>query len=352
MNLATKTARMLTDWFVLWIVLISGWSLWKQGTFLWVLPNIKWMLGLIMFGMGMTLSSADFKRIIKQPRDVFAGAAAQFLIMPLLAYVISRCLHLPDALAIGVVLLGVCPGGTASNVITFLAKGDVAFSVAMTTVSTFLAPLLTPALMLLLAGHWMKIDTGTLFLSIVQIVLAPVILGTLVNRFLGIRFSKAKQFLPVISVAAILLIVAAIVGKEADKLLHMAPVVIVAVVLHNSGGLLLGWLGGAALQMPTPQRRALSIEVGMQNSGLAVALAITHFSSEAALPAALFSVWHNISGPFLATVWTCLDRRKRYHTEEHSPWSKDRTSALPVACDKPDSSKAEVGTGDSANRHE
>ncbi|MFA7256984.1 MAG: bile acid:sodium symporter family protein [Kiritimatiellales bacterium] len=305
-----KICRFITDWFVVWILLFTGWSLWTPTAFLWVLPNIKWMLGVIMFGMGMTLSGREFKELLQRPHDVLAGAAAQYLIMPLLAYGIARMLRLPDALAVGVILLGCCPGGTASNVITFLAKGDVALSVAMTTASTLLSPLLTPTLMFLLAGHWMHIDTGALFLSIVQIVLIPVVLGTVANHFFGKTLKKAQPILPVISIVAILLIVAAIVGKESDKLLNTAPVVFAAVVLHNGGGLLFGWFSGVALKMGIPQRRALSIEVGMQNSGLAVALAVAHFSPEAALPAALFSVWHNISGPLLATVWCRLDQRK------------------------------------------
>jgi BASS family bile acid:Na+ symporter len=309
MNIIKKICQLTTDGFALWILLFSGWSLWRPNTFLWVLPNIKWMLGIIMFGMGMTLSTGDFKRVFKRPRDVFAGAAAQYLIMPLLAYAIARGLHLPDALAVGVILLGCCPGGTASNVITFLAKGDVALSVAMTIASTLLAPLLTPVLILLLAGHWMHINTTALFISIVQIVLIPVVLGTAINHFLGKKLEKAQPILPVISVLTILLIVGAVIGKDADQLSHLAPILFAAVVLHNGGGLLLGWLSGMALHMGIPQRRALSIEVGMQNSGLAVALAVAHFSPEAALPAALFSVWHNISGPLLATLWTRRDRR-------------------------------------------
>ena len=309
MNRIEKTCRFITDWFIVWILLFTGWSLWKPQTFLWVLPNIKWMLGVIMFGMGMTLSVGDFSRVFKRPRDVFAGAAAQYLIMPLLAYVIARGLHLSDALAVGVILLGCCPGGTASNVITLLAKGDVALSVSMTTASTLLAPLMTPLLMLLLAGHWMHINAAGLFISIVQMVLLPVLLGTAINQFFGEKLKAARPFLPVISVVTILLIVGAVVGKDADRLAHMALIVMAAVVLHNGGGLLLGWFSGTALHMSVPQKRALAIEVGMQNSGLAVALAVAHFSPEAALPAALFSVWHNISGPLLATIWNRLDRK-------------------------------------------
>jgi len=311
MNRLEKICRFIASYFVLWILLFAGWSLWNPETFLWVLPNIKWMLSVIMFGMGMTLSTSDFERVFQRPRDVFAGAAAQFLIMPLLAYGLARALRLSDELAVGLILLGCCPGGTASNVITFLAHGDVALSVSMTTVSTLLAPLLTPLLMFLLAGRWMHIDTAALFLSIVQIVLLPVLLGTAANHFFGQKLKKVQPLLPVISIVTILLIVGAVIGKDADPLLHMAPVVMTAVILHNGGGLLLGWSSGMALKTGTPQKRALAIEVGMQNSGLAVALAIAHFSPEAALPAALFSVWHNISGPALATFWNRSNGRKK-----------------------------------------
>lgn len=311
MNRLEKTCRIITGYFVLWILLFAGWSLWKPNTFLWVLPNIKWMLGVIMFGMGMTLSAADFQQVLRRPRDVFSGAAAQYLIMPLLAYVLARGLRLSDNLAVGLILLGCCPGGTASNVITFLAKGDVALSVSMTTVSTLLAPLLTPTLMLLLAGHWMHIDAAALFVSIIEMVLLPIVLGTTANHFFGKKLHRIQPLLPVLSIITILLIVGAVIGKDADRFRNMAPIVLAAVILHNGGGLLLGWTGGSALQLGAPQKRALAIEVGMQNSGLAVALAVAHFSPEAALPAALFSVWHNISGPALATIWNRRDPKNR-----------------------------------------
>lgn len=301
--------QIVTDYFVVWVVLAAGVSLVRPETFLWVLPHVGWMLGVIMFGMGMTLSGADFTRVLRRPRDVLAGAAAQYLVMPLLAIAIARGLDLPDAVAVGVVLLGACPGGTASNVITFLARGDVALSVSMTTVSTLLAPLLTPALVLWLGGHWMQVDAGGLFLSIARIILVPVLLGAGLNRVCGPQVQRVRPVLPAVSVVTILLIVGAVIGRDAEQLRHLALPLAAAVVLHNGGGLLAGWMAGRALGMDAPRCRAVSIEVGMQNSGLAAALALAHFSPEAALPAALFSVWHNVTGPLLASWWRYRDRR-------------------------------------------
>ncbi len=302
-----KISSIASDYFALWVVLASAIGLIWPSTFLFLLPHIRIVLGVIMFGMGMTLSLADFERVATRPAAVSAGVGAQFTVMPLLAFGIAWLLQLPPELAVGFILVGTCPGGTASNVITYLARGDVALSVSMTSISTVLSPLLTPLLTLWLAGHWMAIPVSALFLSILQIVLVPVILGVVAQRYFSKAVAKAIGIMPLLSVTAIVAIVGAIVGKNAEQILSIGPLILAGVIAHNGLGLLLGFGVGSVFRFAKAQRRALAIEVGMQNSGLAVALAAVHFSPAAAIPAALFSVWHNVTGPLLATIWVRRD---------------------------------------------
>jgi bile acid:Na+ symporter, BASS family len=264
---------------------------------------INILLGVVMFGMGLTLTGADFLRVLREPKGIFLGVLAQFTIMPLVAFGLAYLFDLPPELAAGVILLGCCPGGTASNVIAYLARGDVPLSVSMTSVSTILAPLMTPLLMLLLAGSWLPVDALALFVSIVQVVLVPVLLGVLVNTFFRRQVEKVVTVLPLVSVAVIILIVMGVIAASAEDLLTIGPLVFLVVILHNLLGLLLGYFAGRSLGMEEAASRTVSIEVGMQNSGLAAALATAHFGPVAALPGAIFSVWHNISGPLLATFW-------------------------------------------------
>jgi BASS family bile acid:Na+ symporter len=302
-----KTSSIASEYFALWVLLASAIGLLWPSTFLFLLPHIRIVLGVIMFGMGMTLSPDDFRRVATRPGAVGAGVAAQFAVMPLLAFGIARLLELPPEIAVGFILLGACPGGTASNVIAYLARGDVALSVTMTSFSTVLSPLLTPVLTLWLAGQWMPIPVAALFLSIVQIVLVPVVLGVVARRFFSKAVAKATSVMPLVSVTAIVTIVGAIVGKNVEQILSIGPLIFLGVVAHNGLGLLLGFGVGSTFRFGEAQRRALAIEVGMQNSGLAVALAASLISPAAALPAALFSVWHNVTGPLLATIWVRRD---------------------------------------------
>ncbi len=304
MNLLKKTNKLAGDYFAIIVILVSGFALYHPHAFTWVLPHIIFLLGVIMFGMGMTLKTSDFKIIFTKPKPVLLGVIAQYTIMPLLAYVISTVFKLPPQLAVGVILVGTCPGGTASNVITYLAKGDVALSVAMTSVSTLLAPLLTPLITLVLAGKWIPIAAGPMFLSIFKMVLIPVVLGIGVNRLLGNKGEKISTILPLVSVVSIVLIIGAVVGVNSEKILSTAVTVFGVVILHNVFGLILGYMIGKKLGISKAKRRAIAIEVGMQNSGLAVSLAMAHFTPLAAIPGAIFSVWHNISGPILATYWS------------------------------------------------
>lgn len=264
------------------------------------------MLGVIMFGMGLTLSLSDFKVVFSRPGDVLAGCVAQYLVMPLLAWFLTRAFSLPADIALGVILVGCCPGGTASNVITYLAKGDIALSVGMTAVSTLLSPLLTPLLVLLLAGTFVDVDAAGMLLSIVYVVIAPIIGGLLVQRFLPGLTRRVVAYLPAFSSLVIAFVVAIIVAHTADKLLVGGLLVLSVIMLHNVLGLLLGYTVARLLSLPMPKRAAISIEVGMQNSGLASSLATMHFAAFplAAIPGAIFSVWHNISGAVAARVYS------------------------------------------------
>ena len=263
------------------------------------------LLGVIMFGMGLTLKWEDFRVVFARPRDVAVGCVAQFTVMPLLAFVLARLFQLDEALTVGVVLVGCCPGGTASNVITYLAKGDLALSVGMTGVSTLLAPLATPLLVWLLAGKTVDVDVAAMFLSILWVVILPIIAGLLVKRLLPKQTERATAYLPAMSSLAIAAIVLIVISNSASKLLSGGLVIVVVVMLHNILGLSVGYLIARLLHLTIPKRRALSIEVGMQNSGLASSLATLHFASYpmATIPGAIFSVWHNISGAIVARIY-------------------------------------------------
>lgn len=272
----------------------------------WINP----LLGLVMFGMGLTLRPVDFSLVLRRPLPVLLGVAAQYVLMPLIALVVVFLLRLPPELAAGVILVGCAPGGTASNVVSYLARGDVALSVAMTSVSTLLAPVLTPLLTLWLAGQYMPLDGGAMAWSIVKIVLLPVVAGLAARLLLPRLVERALPVLPWLSVAAISLIVAIVVSASADRIAAAGLLVLVAVALHNGLGLALGYLVGVLTRQPVAVRRTTAIEVGMQNSGLAAGLAAQYMNPLAALPGAVFSVWHNLSGAVFALLSRRADARR------------------------------------------
>ncbi len=288
------------------VLIVAAVAMFLPESFIWIdTKTINPMLGVIMFGMGLTLSPKDFKIVLSRPKDILVGCLAQFTIMPLLAWLLTLAFSLPKELALGVILVGCCPGGTASNVITYLAKGDLALSVGMTACSTLLAPIVTPLLVLLTAGTMVEVDTLGMLLSIVYVVIAPIIVGLLCQRFIP-RITKAvTPYLPAFSSLAIALVVGIIVSHNADRLMLGGLIVILVVILHNLLGLSLGFAIGRLLRLEKPKCVALSIEVGMQNSGLASSLANMHFAAYplATIPGAVFSVWHNISGALAAKIF-------------------------------------------------
>lgn len=294
--------------FPLWAVLLAAAAYVWPGGFAGLAGAIVPLLGLVMFGMGMTLTPASFAAVWRRPGLVGVGVAMQFTLMPLLAWIIGTLLNLPQALLVGLVLVGSCPGGTASNVICYLARGDVALSITLTAVSTLLALVATPLLTWLYVGARVPVPVADMLLSMLTIVIVPVLAGLMVNRLWGRRLALLKQVFPLLSVLAIALIIAIIVALKHEQLARLGGVLILAVAAHNAGGLALGYGLARGLGLDARVSRTLAIEVGMQNSGLAVALASQFFSAAAALPGALFSIWHNLTGSLLAAWWSRADR--------------------------------------------
>ncbi|WP_338472255.1 bile acid:sodium symporter family protein [Niallia sp. XMNu-256] len=289
--------------FAYWVILFAALALLFPGGFTWIGSYISLLLGIIMFGMGMTLSASDFKEVISAPKKVLVGVLAQFTIMPFTAFGLAYLLGLPPEIAVGVILVGSCPGGTSSNVMTFLARGNTALSVTITSCTTLLAPLVTPALTLMLASQWLPVSAGAMFKSVVTIVLLPIILGLIAKSLFSKQVEKGAKALPLVSVIGIVAIVAAVVSGSKEKILESGLLILAVVILHNALGYLLGFFAAKLLKMNYADQKAVSIEVGMQNSGLATALAMAHFSPLAAVPGAIFSVWHNVSGSLLANYW-------------------------------------------------
>ena len=315
-----KVSSFVGKYMAIIVLVVAALALFVPGTCLWIQTSwVNYLLMVVMFGMGLTLKPEDFILVFKKPKDILLGCVAQFTIMPLIAFALGKAFGLEAGLLAGVILVGTCPGGTSSNVITYLSKGDVALSVGMTSVNTLLAPFLTPAITYLLLRTSVTVDVLGMFVSIIKVVIVPIGLGFVINRFFGKFTAKAADILPLVSVTAITLIVAAVVSHNSARILETGAVVFVVVILHNLLGYACGYLLGKILKLPVSKKKALSIEIGMQNSGLATSLAGTAFPdlAMATVPGAIFSVWHNISGAILANIYQKLvDDSKKNDTEE------------------------------------
>lgn len=297
--------------FALWVIAFALISYYFPQGFLFLLPYVSILLGVVMFGMGLTLSPKDFSEVFHRPIQVIIGIVGQFVLMPLIAFFLVKVFGLSADLAAGVLLVGCCPGGTSSNVMSYLGKGDVPLSVTITSCTTILAPLVTPGLFWLFAHQYIEVDPAAMFWSIVKIVLLPIIGGVVINALFGTVVKKVVVALPLISVFAIISIVTAVVAASAEKIAETALIIFLVVALHNCIGYLFGYLLGKVFGMKLAQKKTLAIEIGMQNSGLAAALAAKLAATGAinpiaAVPGAVFSVWHNISGPVLATFFANL----------------------------------------------
>lgn len=285
---------------------------WVRGTTQTVI------LGVIMLTMGLTLTTDDFKILVRRPLDVFIGTCAQFIIMPGVAYLLVHVWHLDPALALGILLVGCCPGGVSSNIMSYLCHGDVAFSVGMTCASTLLAPVMTPLLMQITAGEIIEIDAVGMFLNILIVTIIPVGIGYALNYVYGRRsyFPTLQSLMPGVSVTALACIVGGVISTVHDDLMDRGLMLFLwtfaVVFCHNSLGYLLGWAAGRLAGFNTAKKRTVSIEVGMQNAGLATVLAGQFFAAQplAVLPCAISCAWHSISGTILAGIFLWWDRRK------------------------------------------
>ena len=306
MRVLEKISDFFGTYMAFIVLAVAALALFAPGMCLWVQTSwVNYLLMVVMFGMGLTLKLDDFKLVFTRPKDIIVGCLAQFTVMPILAWILGKVFQLDPALMAGVVLVGTCPGGTSSNVITYLSKGDVPLSVGMTSVNTLLAPFLTPAITYFLLRTTVTVDMVSMFMSIVKVVILPIALGFVINKMFGKTTQKMVKVLPSVSVIAICLIVAAVVSHNAEKIMSTGVLVFVVVILHNLLGYACGFLVGKLLQLNIAKIKALSIEIGMQNSGLATSLAGTAFPTlaMATVPGAVFSVWHNISGAVLANIY-------------------------------------------------
>jgi BASS family bile acid:Na+ symporter len=295
--------NLVTRLFPLWVLLACFWAYQQPAEFTELRPWITPLLALIMFSMGLTLHWQDFQRVLSEKRLVMLGVAIQFIVMPLAALLLSKAMNFSPELTAGMMLVGTTAGGTASNVIVYLIGGRVALSIGMTLVSTLLAVALMPLLTWLYLNQMITVPAGKMLSSLLMIVLLPVVLGMLVMHFLKTKLLPVQPFLPLVSMTSIVLIIAIVVALNHDRMSTMGMAVIFAVILHNLIGLASGYSITRLLGYDVQTSRTVAIEVGMQNSGLSVALALKYFSPVSALPGALFSIWHNLSGSLLAAFW-------------------------------------------------
>lgn len=311
-------SRWLANHASAFIIAIALVTFFIPELFKWVHGNTQTViLGLIMLTMGLTLTTQDFKIVAQRPMDIFVGAVAQFLIMPGVAYLLVHVWHLEPALALGILLVGCCPGGVSSNIMSYLCHGDVAFSVGMTCASTILAPVMTPLLMQLTAGAIIEIDTVGMFLNILIVTILPITIGCILNYYYSKRegFKTLQALMPGTSVILLACIVGGVISTVHDPLVERGLILFIwtfaVVFCHNSLGYLLGWLSGRLAGFNTAKKRTISIEVGMQNAGLATVLAGTFFAAQplSVLPCAISCAWHSISGTILAGLFRSWDKR-------------------------------------------
>lgn len=311
--LCQRVSRALSAHTTLFIVVVAVVAWFAPGVFSWVRGQAQAMvLGAIMLAMGMTLTAEDWRVLLRRPWDILVGVCAQYGIMPLLALLLVWGLELPRGIAVGLLLVGCSPGGVSSNIMSLLGRGDVAYSVGMTSATTLLAPLATPLLMLWLAGERVEVHASALFLSILWVTALPIAVGTLCNHFLGKRagYRRVCSVLPGVAALALACIVGGVVSAQGAQFFTQGALIFVGVLLHNGLGYMLGYLVGVGMRMPRPKRRTISLEVGMQNAGLATVLATQHFRllPEAAVAAAISCAWHSLSGTLLASLFRRSDR--------------------------------------------
>lgn len=315
MGFLATISQQLTRYTAAVIILASIVALIEPATFSWVKGDTQILvLGLIMLGMGMTLGKADYRILAQRPLDIFVGSVAQYTIMPLVAIAVAKALNLSPGLTLGLVLVGTCPGGVSSNIMAFLARGDVAFSVGMTTVSTLLAPVMTPLWMMYLVGETVDMDGWAMFKFMLLVTLLPVVIGSVCNMLFERKtwFADVRAVMPGVAVIAFACIVGGVAAVHGHRFMESAFVMVAAIAAHNIIGYVLGYYSGALFGMNTAKKRTLAIEVGVQNAGLATGLSAKFFptNAESAVATAVACVWHSVSGTVLGNLFAWWDKRK------------------------------------------
>jgi len=297
------------------------------GAYTWAVKNTVWLLGVVMFGMGMTLHAADFKLVLERPREVLIGTVCHYVVMPVVAYVLVLLFDLPTELAVGMVLMGSCPSGTASNVMTFLAKGDVPLAVSITTVSTLLAPIMMPFLVWAFAGQWVTVSFLAMAMTVVKVILVPLSLGLLVHKLIGEKYlQQVKKVMVVVSAFAVLSILGGVVAVNGERILSVGFFVVALVLIHNLAGFALGYYFAGKLGLGKAQQHSVTLEVGMQNDALAISVASVFFAPMVAVPAAVGAAVHQVTGSLLASLFA-------HNMDKHLERQAEREAALPLVED-------------------
>lgn len=310
MKLFGQLNRWFTQYLSFIVIAVAAVSLLFPALFLWAANWTTFFLQIIMLTMGLTMKPSDFSAIFKKPQQVILGVFLQYFWVPLAAFFITRLFSLSPEMTIGLILLGSCPGGTSSNVITFLANGKVPLSITITSVSTLIAPVMTPLMMLLYSGEYLDVSFTSMFLSIVQVVIIPIVIGLILSKVLNEKIEKVKIALPSFSSLGVLLVIAGTVAVNRDNLLQTGATLFVIVLLHNLISYLLPFIVCKLMKMDTATTRAMSIAVGIQNTGLSANLGLLHFSPVAALPGAAGAILHTIIGTVLASICRRIDAKK------------------------------------------
>jgi Predicted Na+-dependent transporter len=303
MKFVAIISKIVTKYFTVWLILCSMLAFFFPSTLKHQGNWITNMLCIIMLGMGLTMKIEDFKLIFSRPRDVAIGVILRYAIMPFVGFCVAKIMELPPALSAGLILVGCCPSGTASNVICFLARGDVALSVTVSSFNILLAPILLPPVFLLFAGQYVQVDALAIFLDTIKIVLAPIFIGVLLRFFYPKFVERIMVIIPSVTIIIMIWVIAIVVAVSANKLASVAIIAFIAVAIHNGLGLILGYGTSKVIGMEENKARAICFEVGIEMSGLAVVLAMAHLDPLAAVPGAIFSVWHNLTGGLIAGYW-------------------------------------------------
>ncbi|MBS4462031.1 bile acid:sodium symporter family protein [Aerococcaceae bacterium zg-B36] len=327
MNLFTNFNRLFRDYLSWTVLAATGIALFLPNYFTWATAIVTYLLQFIMFTMGLTMTLKDFSEVFRKPTRILLVEVAQYLFMPFSAFMLSQLFHLPSEMALGLILVGSVPGGTSSNVITYLANGDVPLSISATSVSTLLSPLLTPFMLSLYGGAYLEVSFMAMFLSIVKVVLVPVVLGLLVNYFFGSHTQKIGATLPTLSSVAVLVVLMGTVAVNRNTLLSTGALMFFVVFLHNLSGYSFGYLLGFLFKLDKKTTRAMAVEIGLQNTGLAASLGLAHFSPIVAVAGAAGAVVHTLFGSLYANLCAARDARDSFNL----PFSKRAKSSVTSA---------------------